>query len=87
MMKKVDDMDDSPIFYIGMFVVFCCLVVPWLYWLWLSFLFKSIPMAIFLIPPLIFISIPIGAWSIVFGVPDWVVFIFTEYIPNIIAAW
>ena len=48
-----------------------------LYWLWMSIQLGSFMMFIAGLFPLFFIVTgPVGAWSLLFGVPDWVVNIF-----------
>jgi len=48
-----------------------------IYWIWISFQIGSFTMFIVgLFPPFIIVTGPIGAWSLLFGVPYWVTNIF-----------
>jgi hypothetical protein len=48
-----------------------------LYWLWMSFQFGSFWMfALGLMGPTILFAAPVGAYSLIFGVPDWVFNVF-----------
>lgn len=48
-----------------------------LYWLWMSIQLGSFMMFVGGVFPLFFIVTgPVGAWSLLFGVPDWVVNMF-----------
>ena len=51
-------------------------IIGFFYWLWLSYEIGSFWMFVVGITPLAIITIPIGAWSIFFGAPDWVLNIF-----------
>ena len=53
-------------FYLAMFV-------GSIYWLWMAIQLGSFLMFFLaFIPPLFLVSGPVGAWSFLFGVPDWV---------------
>ena len=54
-------------------VTFVLMTVGDLYWLWMSLKFGGFVMfALGLFPPTaIFFAAPVGAWSLVFGVPRW----------------
>ncbi|XGA81355.1 hypothetical protein OR573_06915 [Halomonas sp. CH40] len=44
-----------------------------LYWLWVAIQIGSFMMFVVGLFPLFYIvTVPVGAWSILFGVPDWV---------------
>ena len=48
-----------------------------LYWLWIAIQIGSFSMFVVgIIPITIIITGPVGAWSILFGVPDWIYDIF-----------
>ena len=59
-------------------VIFMLLVaVGDLYWLWMAINLGSFMMfAAGAVPPFFFITGPVGAWSLLFGVPDWVFNVF-----------
>lgn len=59
-------------------IFYLFLAVGSLYWLWIAIQIGSFWMFILgLFPPTaIFLAMPVGAWSLAFGVPDWVVNIF-----------
>ena len=43
-----------------------------IYWLWLSFRAGSVAMfALGVLPPGLFVTAPVGAWSLLFGPPEW----------------
>lgn len=57
---------------IGLFFFFVFAIGD-LYWLWISIQIGSFVMFILgMIPPLVIVTGPVGAYSILFGVPDWV---------------
>ena len=47
------------------------------YWLWTAIKLGSFWMfAIGLIPPFMIVSIVVGSWSLIFGIPEWVYSLF-----------
>lgn len=43
-----------------------------IYWFWMAFVYGSLKMAVLgLVLPLIVITAPLGAWSLFFGPPAW----------------
>jgi len=43
-----------------------------IYWLWLSIQAGSVAMfALGVLPPGLFVTAPVGAWSLLFGPPEW----------------
>ncbi|MCW8856409.1 MAG: hypothetical protein OQJ95_03525 [Kangiella sp.] len=60
-----------------MFVLILLVALGDLYWLWMSIQLGSFAMFVAgLFPPLIIITGPVGAWSLLFGAPDWLVKLF-----------
>ena len=51
-------------------------IIGFFYWLWMSINIGSFWMFIVGITPFVIITVPVGAWSLFFGIPDWVVNIF-----------
>lgn len=49
-----------------------------LYWLWIAIQIGSFFMFVIGVFPIttILIAMPVGAWSLLFGVPDWVISVF-----------
>jgi hypothetical protein len=49
-----------------------------LYWLWIAIQIGSFLMFVIGVFPIttILIAMPVGAWSLLFGVPDWVISVF-----------
>jgi hypothetical protein len=44
-----------------------------LYWIWMAIQLKSFAMfALGVAGPMVFLTAPIGAWSLVFGMPTWI---------------
>ena len=59
-------------------VIYIIFPIGWLYWIWMAFQLGSFSMFVAgLIPPFFLISIPVGAYSLFFGLPDWVINYFT----------
>ncbi len=60
-------------FAIAMLPLYFVLPLGWLYWLWLAIQFGNFWMFVVgVIPPTAILTAPIGAWSLLFGVPQWV---------------
>ena len=54
-------------------VIYVLIGIGGLYWLWIAIQIGSFGMFVVgCIPPLFLITAPVGAWSFLFGVPDWV---------------
>lgn len=52
-------------------------IIGELYWIWMSIQLGSFVMFFLgLAGPIIIITAPIGAWSILFGIPDWIINLF-----------
>jgi len=59
---------------VGLVIGMMLLMVGGLYWLWMAIQFGSFGMFVLgLIPPFYIFTGPIGAWSLIFGPPSWVV--------------
>ena len=57
--------------FVGLFML---LPLGELYWLWTAFQLGSFWMfALGLIPPFQLLAMPVGAYMLVFGIPDWVI--------------
>jgi hypothetical protein len=55
-------------------IILGLLCVGELYWFWISFQIGSFMMfAVGFLGPVILITAPVGAWSLIFGVPQWVI--------------
>lgn len=59
---------------IVMIAIWGLIAIGGIYWLWMAIQIGSFLMFVIgLFPPTgLFIATPIGAWSILFGVPDWI---------------
>ena len=51
-------------------------IIGFFHWFWMSAKIGSFWMFVAGITPLAIITVPVGAWSLFFGIPDWVVNIF-----------
>ena len=59
---------------IGLYVI---IAIGDLYWLWMSIQIGSFWMFVLGIGgPTVFVAAPIGAYSLIFGIPDWIFFLF-----------
>ena len=47
-------------------------ILGFFYWLWMAIKIGSFWMFVVGISPLAFMTVPVGAWSFFFGMPDWV---------------
>ena len=65
---------------VGGGLVFCLMAllpIGELYWLWMAFQLSSFWMfAMAFFPPTILVAAPVGAYSLIFGIPDWVIYRF-----------
>tara|TARA_R110001606_G_scaffold399274_1_gene583325 strand:- start:5999 stop:6244 length:246 start_codon:yes stop_codon:yes gene_type:complete len=60
-----------------MIVLMLSLSVGTLYWFWMAIQLGSFTMFLVLIfPPFLIVAGPIGIYSLIFGVPDWIINIF-----------
>ncbi|PJE78254.1 hypothetical protein CI610_02816 [invertebrate metagenome] len=60
-------------FYLVFYAFYILLGIGGIYWLWLAIQLKSFAMFLVGVFPLSFIvTIPVGAYSLVFGTPEWV---------------
>ena len=59
------------------FGIYILIAIGGLYWLWMAIQIGSFGMFVVgLIPPFFILTAPIGAYSFIFGVPDWIFNIF-----------
>lgn len=60
------------------FLVWGLVAIGSLYWLWIAIQLGSFLMFVLGVFPIttIFLAMPVGAWSLLFGVPDWVINVF-----------
>ena len=74
--EKVTEMATGALGWIIM-PLFFLIPIGDLYWIWMAIQFGSFGMFfVGLIPPFFFIAAPVGAWSLIFGPPDWVIRMF-----------
>ena len=58
---------------VPLMILYLLLGLGSLHWLWIAIQIGSVGMFVVgVIPPLIIVTAPVGAWSLVFGVPGWV---------------
>jgi hypothetical protein len=57
--------------------IYVSMAIGGLYWLWIAIQIGSFGMfLVLLFPPALLLAAPIGMYSLVFGVPDWIIRIF-----------
>ena len=57
--------------------LYILIVLGDLYWLWMAIRLGSFMMFLAgMFPPLFIVTCPVGAWSLLFGAPDWVMHLF-----------
>ena len=60
-----------------MFCLMALLPIGWLYWFWMAVQLGSFGMfAMAFFPPTILVAAPVGAYSLIFEIPDWVIYRF-----------
>lgn len=63
---------------LGVIALYILLPIGDLFWLWTAIQLGSFWMFVVgIVPPLFIIAAPLGAWSLIFGPPDWVVQMFS----------
>ena len=56
----------------GLMVVYALFGIGTLYWLWMAIQIGNFWMFVMgVIPPTILFAAPLGAWSLLFGMPEW----------------
>lgn len=67
------------VFGLAAMAFYFLMMIGYLYWLWIAIQSGSFFMFVVgLIPPLMVIAAPLGAWCLLFGIPDWVVNFFIQ---------
>lgn len=76
MIHKIKDLF-AGVMGISLMVIYPLIGLGDLYWLWMAIQFGNFKMFLAGLFPLFFIVTgPVGAWSLFFGTPDWVIRIF-----------
>lgn len=61
------------LFGLGVMALYLLFPLGWLYWIWIAIQTGSFFMFVVgLLPPLQLIAAPLGLWSLLFGIPEWV---------------